>query len=668
MPSAREKMIVLRRFDGVNLLVDQAYLGPSFLRNAQNWIPGDTFRLSKMPGNIAYPGGNIPSVSRVLKLISAFTSSTNYLYAVATPTVGVDQLWVSANNGAWAQVQLSGGGNAVFTQTGGIYDMVVLNEILYVGNGVDPIFSIPIGGTATALTAIALFTDGSPAPTTNTDGGSQILTGTYAFAWAIFDHTNNKWVERGQTRTVDVSFTGSLNIQFSTPTGFASNGGVLNTQFRAHLFIAPINLPVEFGHDHIPGGLSVAGSFVARFITADGPPLPLRGPARTGRIFRNHRGRLWISGDQTGTAASSKAAVWATYLVVPGLEQAVFNAGIFFPYNARTPRTFSDVTALGIASTGGDDPQSPIIICTLTDTFLYYGDILDDPGAAFIRVSKIVGCISQDTMVETPIGTFFVGLQSVYMIPPGGGPPQDVGWPIRPAIINIPPVQRTKCVAMYHKGFYKLAIVPQGGGSATQQWWLDLRNGITRVPSWWGPHLRVGVSAWTTSQRDSAEPDRGFMAIEGTGTIEVIHQTNSAKENANTRTLVSVLQTGDLDDQAPFNRKMFTRVRATLFPVTTTTLTVGVSVDGGAVGPFDAMSVPAPAGAVWNVDQWNVGQWGQDVISEGESVAPELRPRGRTGSVQVIHSEAIPVALRDFELRYLPVERPVRTISTDPSS
>lgn len=701
MPSPNEKMIVLRRFDGVNLLVDQAYLGPSYLVQANNWIPGNTFRLTKMPGNLPFKGGTISGPVRFQKMIRAYDASGHrYLYAVVQPVTDGDQLWVSIDDGAWTTVLLSSGGNAMFTQHGAIYDMAILNGILYVGNGVDPIFSIPIGGTATALKSITAFTDGSAAPTLTSDTGSQILTGTYSYAWAIFDHTGNFWVERGQTRTVDISVSGSQSASFPTPTGFASNSGTLSTQFRAHLFIAPINLPVEFGHDHVPDGLSSAGAFVARFITADGPPLPLKGPARTGRIFRSHRGRLWIAGDQTNTTgtpgsgnnnANSTQAVWATYLAVPGLEQQVFNAGLFFPYNARTPRTFNEVTAIGTADTGGDDPQAPLIVCTLSETYLFYGDILDDPNAYWIRVSKIIGCISQETMVETPVGTIFVGLQSVYMIPPGGGPPVDVGWPIRPSIGQIPPASRGVCTAIYHKGFYKVAIVPPGATTATIQWWLDLRNGLGQVPSWWGPHKRAAVSTWCVGQQDSDEPDKGFMALDGTVTIggtgvwdvsvwnvgtwaslfvpvEVIHQINSFVEAGGTSTIVSILQTGDLDDGRPFDRKNFTRVRATLFPGASTTLTVGVAVDGGAVGAFDAMTVSAPGGSTWNVDAWNVAQWGQNVISEGESVAPENRPRGRTGSVQLIHSQAVALSMRDFELRYLPVARPVRVLSTDPNS
>jgi len=661
-----ERPITLRRFDGVNLLLDQAFLGPSYLRKADNWIPGLTFRLDKTPGNTLFAPGAISTATRVLKLTRAYNAAGNrYLYAVVSVSGGGDQLWVSQDEGAWTQVQLSGGGNATFAQSDSVYEIENLNGILYVGNGIDPLYSIPIGSTATALVSITAFTDGSAAPSAAADPGAQILCGSYSFAWAIFDHTANVWLERGQTRTLQTSQTGDQSISFPTPTGFSSNGGALSTRYRAHLFIAPINLPVEFGHDHTPAGLSGAGTQVIRALVADGEPLPLIGPARTGRMMRGHLGRLWLAGDQ-----SNLTAVWASSTLVPGLEQVVFNSGLFFPANARLPRTFSNITALGLAATGRDQPSVPLIICTLTDTYLFYGDIFDDPSAQWLRVSQTIGCVNKDTMVETPHGTLWMGLQSVYLMPPGGGVPIDVGWPIRPSIEETPVVGRAKCTAIYHKGFYKLAIVPPGQLTATKQWWLDLSQGIEQIPSWWGPNKRVAVSAWCVGQQDPAEPDRGFGAVDAAaGAIELLQQANTYSESNGAVPIPSTLQTGDLDDGHPFDRKVFTRVRVTAFPIDDVTIDVGVVVDGATVTAFDAMTIPGISGAEWDVGLWNVAEWAQEtLISEGQSQAPSARPRGRSGAVILAHDDAVPLSLRDFELVYLPVERPDRTLPDDPLS
>src|SRR6267142_5058743 len=345
MPSLEEESIVLRRFDGTNILLDSAYLGPTYLRVSQNWIPGDTFRLTKRPG--APLLFSLTGTSRVQKLLRCYnTAGTNrYLYLVLTPLVAgvdqVDELWVSVNDAAPVHVTFTAGGNVLFTQVQGTYDLLVFNGIVYCGNGVDPIVSVPVGGTATNLLAVTAFTDTEAAPTLNADTGSQILSGTYAYAWCIFDHTNNIWVERGTTQNITVRATGDQSISFPLPTGMvvlasppypsAWNPATLSAQFRAHLFEAPINLPIEFAHDQTPEGVTAAAT-VLRAIVADGPPLPLRGVARTGNIFRDHLGRLLIAGDQ-----AERRAVWGSYLLVPGNEQAVFNASLFWPVNARLP-------------------------------------------------------------------------------------------------------------------------------------------------------------------------------------------------------------------------------------------------------------------------------------------------------------------------------------------
>lgn len=675
MPSPIERQLTLRRFDGVNLLVDQAYLGPSYLRHAANWIPGETYRLTKEPGNRPYIGGFIAGNDIVLKMIRVYDSLNRYLYVVKGNDTG-DQVWVSVNDAAFTRVQLAGGGNADFAEAVSIYDMEVMNDRVFVGNGIDPMLVITIGGTAQPIQEITSFLDGSADPILAADPGSQILTGTYAFAWAIYDHDAKLYLERGQTRTIQVNSGGDVSLIFSLAgMGFATNGGTLSTRYRAHLFVSPVNFPVEFGHNQNPEGAAALGGIVLRVITADGPPMPLQGVARTGRKLRAHRQRMWVGGDQ-----ENKSAVWATQIVVPGLEQAIFDSGVFFPINARTPRIHEDVTALGLAATGRDEPDAPIVICGLSSTWLFYGDILDDPAAYFIEVSHTIGCIEQETMVETPIGVFFVGLESVYFVPPGGGPPVDVGWPIRPAIIAIPAAGRAKCRALYHKGFLKLAIVPTGATEATQQWWLDIRQGVGQVPSWWGPSPRAAVAAWCTGNKDPEETDRGYMSYVDLATkvigdiarlvslIETIHQLNVFTEFENTLTIVSILRTGDLDDNMPFDRKMIDRVRITAFPGVATQLSVNVSVDGNTSTPWDAMVLPGPVGSQWNVDKWNVAQWGQALVSEGESVSPETRPRGRTVSVQLVHSEAKALSIRDFEVRYLKVEREVRLLPDDPNS
>lgn len=636
--------IGLRRFEGTNILIDSTYLGPSYLRRSQNWVPGETFRLEKRWGTADYGGGDLPiGVTQVHVLRSAEAGGDNLFFAVAA-NAGVDTIYVSVANAAWTPVS----GSATFASVGTRYDIEVVNGFAYVGNGIDPIKRIDLMTlTAVDLLAIAPFTDGSAAATLVADSGSQILTGTYSYCWCIFDGLNKIWVERSQTREVTKRSAADEAISFPFPTGMVSP--IVPGVITAHLFVSPVDYPIEFAHDQTTVGLD-SGTTVLRTVIADGPPVPLRGPARVGSIMRAYYGRLVIAGDE-----GTPEAVWCTSTLAPGNEQAIFDAGVFWPHNGRLPRAPEPVTGIGLVGPGERESsvQSPLVVMTLTRTYLWYGDILDDPSAQWVLASRRAGCISANSVVETPYGLLYCGLESVYMVPSGGAVPVDVGWPIRPAIQAIPFGVRHKVTALYHKGFYKLAIVPPGSSTPIQQWWLDLRRGPTTIPSWWGPHLGVAPSAWATTPYDTAQPDLGIHAIDGTNVIERIYQPNSYHENHGATKIISVLTTGDLDGGTPFDEKIITMVRGIGFPARTTTVSVSMTLDGGLATPYPPLIFEGQDGAVWNVSEWNLASWGQVAFTLADAYAPPQRPRARVITLQLTHAEPIGIALRELEISYM---------------
>lgn len=647
----------VRRFEGTNILIDSTYLGPSYLRRSQNWVPGETFRLEKRTGTAAYGGGDLPGTVTQTHLIRSAEVAGDALFFAVARDGASDTVFVSVNNAAWGTVN----GSSMFTTQATRYDMEIVNQFAFVGNGIDPIKRIDLSTlTAVNLLVIAAFTDGSADATLVDDPGSQILTGTYAYCWCIFDVPGKIWVQRSQTREVTKRQITDQAITFPFPTGM----GPLGATLKAHLFVAPVDYPIEFAHDQTTAGATI-GDTTLRTVVADGPPVPLRGAARTGSIMRTYYGRLVIAGDQNATDA-----VWCSSTLAPGNEQPLFDAGIFWPHNGRLPRAPEAVTGLGLAGPGERESsvQSPLIVLTLTRTYLWYGDVLDDPSAQWVLASRRAGCISAASVAETPYGVLYCGLESVYMIPTGGAVPVDVGWPIRPAIQAIAFGARSRVTALYHKGFYKLAVVPPGAAQATQQWWLDLRRGQTAVPSWFGPHLGVPVSAWASTPYDAAQADLGIHAIATTNVTERIAQPNSYHENHGASTIVSVLQTGDLDDGAPFDRKLFTMLRSIGFPVKTTTVTVSAMLDGGLATSYPALLFQGVEGAIWNVSEWNTASWGQIAFTEAQSTSRSRRPRGRTISLQLSHAEPIGLALRDIEVTYIPIPRLVRSVPEDANS
>src|SRR6185503_4757020 len=251
MSGDAEQSLLLRRFEGTNLLVDGAFLGPAYLRRSQNWIPGETFRLEKRQGTTAYLGGIIPdAVTRVAALLAHQTrDGTRFLFAVASRgDLPADVLYASQAGGPF--IPVTGGQFLAFEAR---YAMEVVDDILYVGNATENILRVELPSlTAVFMFPVAAFTDGSADATVTDDPGAQILSGTYAYSWCIFDHTNEVYVERGQTREVTKKAAGDQHLSFPTPTGMAN---ALDAQFKAHLFVSPVNYPVEFGHDQTPQGV-----------------------------------------------------------------------------------------------------------------------------------------------------------------------------------------------------------------------------------------------------------------------------------------------------------------------------------------------------------------------------------------------------------------------------
>lgn len=139
-----------------------------------------------------------------------------------------------------------------------------------------------------------------------------------------------------------------------------------------------------------------------------------------------------------------------------------------------------------------------------------------------------IGCNAPRTMIWTPKGTLYLGIDKiVYLLPFGSASPIPISTKItsnRPNIEgleNIPSGQIDKSCAAYHNGYYKLSITQQGENFNTTQWWLDIDRLQPDEDGLWGPWygpmehtgLGVGVFATQTGNGDSGE----LMAGESNG-------------------------------------------------------------------------------------------------------------------------------------------------------
>lgn len=664
-----EQAFRLRRFSGVNTLTDPVFLGPQFLAHSQNWIPNQTFRLSKKPGSRLYAttGNNVTNITAVGRY---YVGGLRYLYwyGQRTASHGRDILCRSIEDAAVEVV------TPAFTEDVQLGRMIRYGDYLYVGNGVEDIRQVKISGvvgdpgTVVPLTIVALLADiGSVTATPITGSTVAMDTGSYEYAWAVYNTETKLYISRTDPQ--------SLDVPVDTYVTAVAPATALLTNQVYRFFVSPQGWPIEYataqGKDFTAFTTTTTDNtktFSTFDVTNDRVPVT-NNVRRTGNKFTVYRGRVVFAGNET-----DPNALYATGVILPGLEQDVFNQGAFFPAAARVVLP-DRVTAIGVSgSTGPQDPRSPLVACTTTKTFLFMGDPFD-PEADFaqIQLSDQIGCPAHDTMVPTSEGLIFMGMDSVYLLPADGSPPKDVGWPIADQIRGIQG-NREHAVAIHHKHFYKLAISGFGGGPNVVQWWLDLRQGIGDTPSWWGPHYGPPISAFATALQDPDEQDKGFAAWGDTDTLFLHHQMNlyfdvDHFEDGVLKSVPihSVLRTGVFDAEQPFLPKVFTRLRAIARAASATSVHVELVTDGGATWDVDAMIMEGPEGAKWygtldvdNRARWGTSRWLHLGPLEIQTITPVERPRGLSVEAILSHTDATDLQLRDFEILFIPTGRKVR--------
>lgn len=688
----------LRKFQGTATELDSTFLGPSFLQRTQNWIPTQSYRLGKRPGTALLQSVGLGTQQITHLLPTHAPDSTPYLFAYCYTAAGA-QVNQSISEQAFSLVP------GITFPTRAYGRSIAFRNRIYAGNGVDPIKSWVITDTDPAKVQVYAAMALDP-PATAPDftlavapaGSDEIPTGTYSYAWGRFDKNSGLYV--GRTAAEQVIVPPQSTITFTAPPGALGTGQVYR------LFVSPRNYPIEYATmqaDSIVTPSAVTAKFSSFDVSDTRCPVSA-GVSRTGNMFVIWRNRVVFAGSQ-----ADPYSVYATDVILPGLEQAVFNQGTFFPVDAKVPLPHK-VTGIGVAGVTSDqDAQSPLLFFTESQTFLATGDPFDanDLTAQLIELSSRVGCIGHGSIVNTPYGTLFVGIDSVYLIPPGGGYPVNVGWPIADQIRAIPVAQRALVLATFHKQFYKLAIPGGSGGSNTQQWWLDLRQGVQDQPSWWGPHsigastlglTPIALSAIAADPSSHDEVDRGYAAHDQTDHVILHHQVGSYSDYYPGLQfgsgVASVLISGRFDGDQPFIAKIITRLRLIAQTSATSFIGVRLTLDNGAakilddiilgldmpiagefvhLTPFPDPPLP-PTYQRWNsIEGEGNATFSSISPAEAQTITPFDRPRCLSVVVVMTHAPrpeddpkgrgSVPnVELRDFELLYIPSERKVRYV------
>ena len=682
MPTPTEEVITVQGFRGVNLAIHPAFLSDQDLQSSENLLPSTEIGLlSRRNG---YKQANYSAglnalrdtISFLLRTYDQVFPPNRLMFLISSQDAGPGQpdvLYVNVNDALTSTAVTAG----AFVASGATYGGAVLGNILYLSNGnaaTDNYLmtvNLTTPTTAGRLTAIAALTDTGQAATAAASGvaapASVLPSGTYSYKWAVFDTTNplgGVYVKIGPPRTVQVG--DNQVITFSSPTV------ALGANQTYHVLVAPANLPVEFAYDQTPNGLTASpgpgNTIVLSTVDVTGNPIPTQSTiARVGRFIVAHRGTLFIAGD-----LANRSFVYQSGPIVPGLEQTIFNLGNFFPALAIakvSPGDGDEITGLGIASltTTQQSPSAPLAIFKNFSTWLLQGNLYDSSGV-LTQLSSRIGCISHRTIVNTPVGLIFCAQDSVYLLPSDLTEPVDIGWPIAPIIKTIPDNAAQNCWAVFHNGFYILALVDPGTVIARTFWALDLRRGqLSDPPSWWGPQHPFGpgvtaaqpprgMDCATLGVRESAGGvDRWWVGIFG-----ITYEFDVGAFDQDNVTIMAHFLSKPFDDGAPFYRKIFTRARLNVRSNGNTSATARLVYDGGMVSNGQQIVLPGINTVTWD-RTWNVtwGSGGAFIEGDTRFIGNLDRQPHRSAALDLVYTDAPTFDLEDIEVAYVPVDRPV---------
>ena len=140
-----------------------------------------------------------------------------------------------------------------------------------------------------------------------------------------------------------------------------------------------------------------------------------------------------------------------------------------------------------------------VLLAGANGMYLFSGNDLRVPATTgdykIESLATRVGCNAPLSMVWTPSGTIYLGLdRQVYILPFNSLTPIPIGHKItaegnqkEDGLESIPAAQIQNASAVYHDGFYKLSVAPTGGTTNNRQWWLDIARLDRDENKYWGP-------------------------------------------------------------------------------------------------------------------------------------------------------------------------------------
>ena len=227
----------------------------------------------------------------------------------------------------------------------------------------------------------------------------------------------------------------------------------------------------------------------------------------------NDTGFTWDSSSATDITATAAPASPTQFLPYQDRILAIQGGDLVWSASFDETGTWGTVANIGVrpdnvlygmvhhGQTNTDSGyEAKVLLAGANGMYLFFGTDLRWPSTTgdyvIYPLATSVGCNAPRTMVWTPKGTMWLGIdKQVYLLPFNQSVPIPIGHKIIShtyladidGIEDTPSAQLTNACATYHNGFYKLSITKSAGTYNSIEWWLDVSRLQPDENGLWGP-------------------------------------------------------------------------------------------------------------------------------------------------------------------------------------
>lgn len=399
------------------------------------------------------------------------------------------------------------------------------------------------------------------------------------------------------------------------------------------------------------------------------------------RTISEHSVGYLVERNRTGGAATwtarppraNRILTFGGVLLVAGTDcgNQVYASNVSYPYDFGTasgPTTArfvtvgdafeSKVTALGIFSynTGISGPESFWLAFKDSSCWAYSSFPDTSGGTSINNVSGTVGCFAPKTIVNSPIGTIFMGNDGDIFLMRGNGEPYRIGARIKPFLqhLSLNSLLMAKCVAVYHEDHLKISYPSTSSSTYNDaEIWADLRTEDGNRIQWSGPHVGPHIGPQIILKGQGSTSTR-YAA--DSAAVRVLALDDSSTYQDLGVAMTSIVQSKILRYAAETHWKRLDSIHLDAYY--DTSYSHDVKIEAFADDDYSTTDIHLSDGAyIWDGASYDSGLWGDAMYFPVPWFIGDTPLVGRTHQFQVTHSNNANFILAAVALHYRPEKR-----------